>query len=87
MATWDAIECTELNGELIGYLVEFLDQNGDIIYGEVDLMYRSFASYGLAPAADYSFRVAAVTIIGTGPVTERFFISTTDDSKYLIIPI
>ena len=68
MVTWEAIECHEQNGPITGYTVEFEEQDGARIPGEV--VDRSFAVSGLTPATRYTFRVAGVNSDGTGPFQE-----------------
>ena len=79
MVTWDAIECIERNGIIIGYAVEFQEQGGDRIPGEV--VGQNFTASGLTPATHYTFRVAGINSNGTGPFTNTTIISTGEDSR------
>ena len=82
--TWDIIDCIERNGIITGYVVEFQEQGGDRIPGEV--VGQSFTATGLTPATHYTFRVAGVNSNGTGPFTaERTF--TTNDGRKLHGPV
>ena len=65
--TWGTIECIKRNGEITDYIVEFQEQGGVIISGEVIVMDRNFTASGLTPGATYTFRVAGVNRNGTGP--------------------
>ena len=77
MVTWDAIECIERNGIITDYVVEFQEQGGDRIPGEV--VGQNFTASGLTPATRYTFRVAGVSINGTGPFTTSAITSTDED--------
>ena len=79
MVTWDAVECIERNGIITGYVVEFQEQGGDRIPGEV--VGQNFTASGLTPATRYTFQLAGVNSNGTGPFTTTTIISTGDDSK------
>ena len=79
MVTWDAIECTQRNGIITGYVVEFQEQGGARIPGEVGG--QNFTASGLTPATHYTFRVSGVNRNGTGPFTATTIISTDEDSK------
>jgi hypothetical protein len=68
VVTWDSIDCSERNGPITGYAVEFEEQGGAGIPGEV--VGRLFTASGLTPAKRYTFRVAGVNINGTGPFQE-----------------
>ena len=74
MVTWDAIECIERNGIITGYVVEFQEQGGASIPGEV--VGQNFTATELTPATRYTFRVAGVNSNGTGPFYNTI-ISTT----------
>ena len=65
--SWDTIECIERNREITDYTVVFQEQCGAMIPGEVNVMDRTFTASGLTPHTNYTFRVAAVNINGTGP--------------------
>ena len=80
IVTWDPIACIERNGEITGYTVEFQEQGGARIPGEV--MGQSFTADGLHPFTNYTFRVAGVNINGTGPFTNTTSISTGEKSMY-----
>ena len=79
MVTWDAIECIERNGFISGYVVEFQEQDGDMIPGEV--VGQNFTASKLTPATRYTFRVAGINSNGTGPFTTATIILTGEDSR------
>ena len=81
MVTWDTIDCIERNGVITSYSVEFQEEGGAGIPGEV--MGQSFTASGLTPNTSYTFRVAGVNANGTGPFTETITIST--DTMIIII--
>ena len=65
--SWDAIECSERNGEVIGYSVEFQEEGGTSFY--VSVAGQAFAASGLSPHQHYSISVAGLTLDGIGPST------------------
>ena len=72
--SWDAIDCTERNGIITGYTVEFQEQGGARIPGEV--VNQTFTASELTPNMNYTFRVAGVNSNGTGPFTDIITILT-----------
>ena len=80
MVIWGIIECIEHNGILTGYTVVFQEQGGATIPGEV--MDQSFTANDLTPGTSYTFQVAGVNDVGTGPFTE---ITITTDEEGLIL--
>ena len=66
MVTWDTIDCIERNGVITSYSVEFQEEGGADIPGEV--IGQSFIASGLT--VSYRLRVAGVNANGTGPFTE-----------------
>ena len=77
--SWDAINCTERNGIITGYTVEFQEQGGARIPGEV--VNQTFTASGLTPHTNYTFRVAGVNSNGTGSFTGAITILTNEDGK------
>ena len=79
---WEAIECTERNGNITGYAVRILPEGGgDIVHGLAET--RAFNASGLTPGSRYSFQVAGFNIIGTGPYTDATYLTTTEDGMVL----
>ena len=74
MVSWNTINCIERNGVITGYIVEFREQLGARIPGEV--LEQSFTATGLTPGRTYTFRVAGVSSDGTGPFTDLSVINT-----------
>ena len=74
MVTWDTIDCIEHKGVITSYSVEFHEEGGADIPGE--MMGQSFTASGLTPNTSYTFRVAGVNANGTGPFTENITINT-----------
>jgi hypothetical protein len=64
--SWDTIECTERNGAITHYIVNFLNQSAMVIENVVD---RVFTATKLFPHTMYTFKVAGVNSGGTGPFT------------------
>ena len=79
--TWDVIDCIERNGIITGYVVEFQEQGGARITGEV--VGQSFTAAGLTPATRYTFRVAGVNSNGTGPFTAERTFTTINGRKLM----
>ena len=52
-----------------------------MIPGEVNVMDRTFTASGLTPHTNYTFRVAGVNSIDTGPFTRLFTVRTDEDGK------
>ena len=75
---WDAIDCIDRNGEITGYTVEFWEEDGAGIPGEV-VNQTTFTASGLTPHTNYTFRVAGVNSNGIGPFTEPITILTNED--------
>ncbi len=78
--SWQRMECTERNGVITGYKVEFQKQGGARITGEV--VNQTFTAMQLSPITNYLFRVAGVNSNGTGPFTDTITIITNEDGKY-----
>ena len=86
--TWGTIECIEHNGIITGYTVVFQEQGGANVPGNtVD---RTFSATGLTPFTNYTFQVAGVNDVGTGPFTDIITITTSEDglfSLYLMMSL
>ena len=76
--SWDTIDCPDRNGVITGYAVEFWKQGGESISREVAS--QIFTADGITPGTRYTFRVAGVNAIGTGPFVEISNI-TDEESK------
>ena len=80
--TWGTIECIERNGIITGYTVVFQEQGGANVPGNtVD---RTFSATGLTPFTNYTFQVAGVNDVGTGPFTNTI---TTDEEGLLLYKV
>ena len=66
---------------ITGYMVEFQEQGGARIPGEV--VGQTFTASGLTPHTTYTFRVAGNNINGTGPFTNTSAILTNEDGTLL----
>ena len=80
MLAWDTIECIEQNGRITGYTVVFQEQGGANVPGSVNTVDRTFFARGLTPGRSYTFQVAGVNDVGTGPFTEITI--TTDEEGF-----
>lgn len=75
--TWDV--CYERSGQVGDYSVEFQEQGGATIPGEV--IGKTFLAGALAPGRNYNFRVAEVNMTGhTGRFSDPLVISTEEES-------
>ena len=76
MVTWDTIECIERNEIITGYTVVFQEQGGADVPGNI--VDRTFSAEGLTPYTNYTFQVAGVNNVGTGPFTNLITIITVE---------
>ena len=79
LVTWETIDCIERNGVITGYSVEFQEEGGAGIPGEV--MGQSFTASGLTPNTSYTFRVAGVNANGTGPFSNPITVNTANSEE------
>ena len=79
--SWSTIECIERNGAITDYTVMFQEVGGMMITGTLNVMARTFTASGLIPYTNYTFRVAGVNSINTGPFTNTITIQTDEDGK------
>ena len=81
---WTQIRCTERNGPITSYTVEFQELGGALIPGVV--VNRTFIASRLIPYTNYTFRVAGVNDAGTGSFINLISVQTEEESNsYLII--
>ena len=90
MLTWNTIECIERNGIITNYAVIFQEQSGANVPGSVDTGERNFSATELTPFSSYTFRVAGVNAVGTGPYSTILSITTDEEgllnSRILVLP-
>ena len=79
--SWNEIECIERNGMITNYTVEFSSLGGSVIPDVLMVNERRFTASGLTPFTNYTFQVAGVNSIGTGPFSDLITIQTVEDSK------
>ena len=86
MVTWNTIECSDQNGIITDYVVQFQEQDGgaSVAGGVVDVNDRTYTVSGLTHATHYTFRVAGVTSGGTGPFSPTTVVTTMDGPKFTI---
>ena len=77
--SWTGIECIERNGLITGYTVEFQEEGGARIPGEV--VGPTFTATSLTPHTNYTFRVAGLNSNETGQFSEIITILTKEDGK------
>ena len=79
--TWESIKCIEKNGRITNYTVVFQEQGGaNVPSNSVD---RTFSAGGLTPYTNYTFQVAGVNDVDTGPFTNITTITTTEDGLFI----
>ena len=65
---WNTVECIERNGVIDNYIVRF-EPEGRVQSNQTVDTTRTHSVSGLSPSTRYSFSVAAVNSVGTGPFT------------------
>ena len=83
MVTWDTIECIERNGIIINYTVVFQEQGGANVPGNT--VNITFSAGGLTPYTNYTFQVAGVNCVGTGPFTNVITVSTVEEGSFIML--
>ena len=78
---WAPIVCSQCNGPILDYLVEFQSLEDDVVNVAVSAN-ETFTAGGLVPNTNYTFRVAGVNVNGTGPFSSALTILTDEDGKY-----
>ena len=63
--SWQPINCIDRNGDITGYMVMFGVESEPATSETVTEL--SFTRDGLTPGTSYTFRVAGVNSVGTGP--------------------
>lgn len=87
--SWDPIECIERNGVITGYVMMFRwkeDENDGQLFTR-DREDRNFDTAGLIPGTTYSFQVAGVNDINTGPFATTLITTNEESMNLLILPI
>ena len=77
MVTWDTIECIERNGIITNYTVVFQEQGGANVPGNT--VNKTFSAGGLTPYTNYTFQVAGVNDVDTGPFTNLITVITAEE--------
>ena len=82
MVTWGTIECIERNGIITGYTVVFqLEQGGANVLGNGNIVGRTFSATELTPFTNYTFQVAGINDVGTGPDTDMITITIDEEGE------
>lgn len=82
-AFWSPIICSQCNGPILDYAVDFRSANGTVIPGVV--INETFTADELTPYTNYIFRVAGMNDNGTGPFSSP--ITTMTDEDGILLPI
>ena len=85
MVTWDTIECIQRNGIITNYTVVFQEQGGANVPGNVNIVNRTFSATEFTPFTNYTFQVAGVNDVATGPLTDIITITTDEDGLFSIM--
>ena len=81
MLTWNELDCLQRNGDITGYMIRY-DRDSQLISDSSSDASTTYTVQGLDPFTEYSFSVAAVNSIGTGPFSEQpLTIRTAESSK------
>ena len=75
--TWNPIKCIERNGIITGYTVVFQEQGG--ANAPDNTVNRTFTAGGLTPGTNYTFKVAGVNDVDTGPFTNVIIVITAEE--------
>ena len=80
--TWQAPPLEEQNGIIQQYIIHLLEipTNSDFTYQQ-EGQHRELVILSLHPDYDYECSVAAETIVGRGPFSDPFIITTHEDGK------
>ena len=79
--SWNALDCLQLNGELISYIVEFAEVGK--MFRNMRVKHERFILSKLSPDSSYTFRLATANEFGIGPFTDKFNIRTKETSMHL----
>ena len=80
MVTWDTIECIKRNGIITNYIVVFQELGrANVTSSTVD---RTFSATELTPFTSYTFQVAGVNNVSTGPFTSVITVMTAEDGLF-----
>ena len=67
---WEAVPCIHRNGQLTGYVIQYMEVGGGVFNNEsVTGDQREANITGLKSSTLYDIRIAAVNSVGTGPFT------------------
>ena len=79
--TWNELDCLQRNGDINGYMFRY-DRDSRLISDSSST--RTYTVEELIPFTEYSFSVAAVNSVGTGPFSEQTA-TTLESSKCRLI--
>ena len=83
MLTWNEVDCLQQNGDVTGYIIVYFGDSKTATHSS-DGVSRTYTVQGLNPFTEYSFSVAAVNSIGTGPFSDQALtVRTAESSKWL----
>ena len=66
--TWNEVNCLQRNGDITGYMIRYVRDSQPIADSSSTTTYTVEE---LIPFTEYSFSVAAVNSVGTGPFSEQ----------------
>ena len=79
--TWNELDCLQRNGDITGYMIRY-DRDSRLISDSSSTI--AYTVEELIPFTEYSFSVAAVNSVGTGPFSEQTA-TTLESSKCRLI--
>ena len=76
--TWNELDCLLQNGDITGYMIRYVRDSQPIADSSST---RTYTVQELIPFTEYSFSVAAVNSVGTGPFSEQSMTISTPESS------
>ena len=75
---WEAVPCIYRNGQITGYIIQYMEVGGGLFINEsVSRDQRETSITGLKSSTFYDVQIAAVNSVGTGPFTNMGFNAST----------
>ncbi len=81
--TWTEIDCLDINGVIIHYIIQYGEGAHRNKYINTQSNATTHLITGLEPFTQYTFTVAGVNSVNTGPFSQATaIVRTSEDSKY-----
>ena len=78
--SWNELACLERNGDINGYMIRYVGDSQTITESSLGAS-RTYMVEDLIPFTEYSFSVAAVNSISTGPFSDQPMTTRTLESS------